>query len=348
MLVYKLALTGITSLTDIVYDGNSSSSKKVCELKTSGGCDVWTAGESLGLLSLFGGEAIESGSHFRLGFGGAESNVAIGVSRMGFASRWTSSLGDDPIGRMIFRELAAEGVTVMSRFDSSRRTGLMIKVPSAGSERRVHYLRSGTPASTLAPLDVDEASIASSRVVHLTGVTPALSPSTRAFTEKVIGVAQAYSVPVSFDLNFRSALWSAEDAARFFNKILPKVSLVSGNPEEFALLIPEKLTLREMAERIQELGPPEVVVKNGELGAGVLDRDSWFELPAIQVEVVDTVGAGDAFMAAYLVEMISGSCIEVRLKAAVRAGARCCTHYGDWEYSLESPAPRHLSESVAP
>ena len=293
--------------------------------------DVWTAGETLGLLTTRDSGPLESGVSLSLGFGGAESNLAIGLARLVLAALWTSALGDDSLGDMVYRELGAQGVHLAVRRDASRGTGMMLKIPNVEGIRKVSYFRKESAASALSVNDVCAQAISLSRLVHLTGITPALSVSARGFITEVIDKARELRVPVCFDLNYREALWCPQEASDFYLQVLPKLDIVSGSPDEFALFISGANGLKDIAQKVSSLGPQEVIVKNGAQGAGVLDHGTWVESPALPTDVVDAVGAGDAFLAGYLAERFRGGDVARRLQIALFAGAQCCAHYGDWE-----------------
>ena len=123
-----------------------------------------------------GGRQLRSGACLPVGIGGAESNVAIGLARLGVQATWISRVGDDAFGALVTRELRGEGATVTAHLDSAAPTGMMVKEHRGGTPWRVRYYRNGSAASRLSPADVDAAAIADADVLHLTGITPALGP----------------------------------------------------------------------------------------------------------------------------------------------------------------------------
>lgn len=161
-----------------------------------------------------------------LGIGGSESNVAIGLQRLGAHAVWCSRLGADSLGQLVEREIRAEGVDVRVTVDPHAPTGPMIKERRTLAAQRVSYYRAGSAASRISPDDIDQELIANAAVVHLSGITPALSAQAADTVRKLVADANAAGVPVSFDLNYRANLWSPEDAAAFYRAILPKVDIV--------------------------------------------------------------------------------------------------------------------------
>jgi 2-dehydro-3-deoxygluconokinase len=296
----------------------------------SGEIDVVTVGETMALLSAMD-ESVTSGASYSLSFGGAESNVAIGLARLGHGVAWISALGNDQFGDMIQREISSEGVQVVTLRDDQRPTGLMVKTLSAGEDRLVRYYRSDSAASALRAEDLPADLIASARILHLTGITPALSTSTREMTLRVALMAREAGVTVSLDINYRPALWSEALAAAVLRELISHCDIVLGSPDELGLLFDHSGTHEQLARRLSEFGPSCVVVKDGERGASMLIDGEWIHQPAFPVDVVDTVGAGDGFVAGFLSELLDGSSPNAQLRTAVVTGALCCTHPGDWQ-----------------
>ncbi len=292
--------------------------------------DVVTVGETMALLSALD-ESVGSGASYSLSFGGAESNVAIGLARLGHSVAWVSALGNDQFGDMIEREISAEGVHVVASRDDHRSTGLMVKTLSAGEDRLVRYYRSDSAASALGADDVPTELITTARVVHLTGITPALSTSTREMSLRVAAMARDAGITVSLDINYRPALWSEALASAVLRELLSHCDIVFGSPEELRLLVDHQGTHEQLARRVSEFGPRCIVVKDGERGASMLIDQEWVFQPAFAVDVVDTVGAGDGFVAGFLSELLRGSSPHAQLQTAVITGALCCTHPGDWQ-----------------
>ncbi len=286
-----------------------------------------TLGETMALF-----RPVESGEGdaYRLSFGGAESNVAIGVARLGGAATWVGRVGDDVAGRRIARELRAEGVHAVVRIDDAAGTGAMMKAESAPGRISVQYWRAGSAGSRLAPDDIDPALLRSSSVLHVTGITPALSESAAAAVDGAVEVARAAGIAVSFDVNHRPSLWRGRDPRALYRRLAASADLVFAGADEAELLVGAG-DEEELVTRIAALGPSVVALKLGERGALVLDGGRMLRRSALPIVPVDTVGAGDAFVAGYLAELLAGSSAEQRLDTAVAAGAFACLGRGDWE-----------------
>lgn len=293
--------------------------------------DVVTVGETMALLRAEQGEQLRSGSTFRLGFGGADSNVAIGLSRFGHRVRWISALGIDPFGDLIESGLLAEGVDVWVTRSEVKKTGLMVKSPSVTAVRQVTFYRAGSAASFMDESFVSSESLSGARILHLTGITPLLSASCKAMVLVAIERAKELGLTVSFDVNYRSALWSAEEARAAYAEIVPKIDIVFGDRFELGLLGGQDNTDGELLAKVSALGPKTVVLKLGEEGATALVAGELYHQPAVKVDVVDTVGAGDAFVAGYLSAVLDGEAVSDAMFRAAFCGAQACTNLGDWE-----------------
>jgi len=155
-------------------------------------------------------EPLESAADFRIDAGGAEANVASHLAALGRRAAWAGAVGDDALGRRLVRQLAERGVDTSGvAFDPGAPTGVYLKDPGAG----VHYYRRGSAASRLGPDFVAELGFDGVRVLHLSGITPALSPSCEALFDALVDAARAAGAAVSFDVNHRAALWPSTDAA---------------------------------------------------------------------------------------------------------------------------------------
>ncbi|MFH9726372.1 sugar kinase [Streptomyces sp. NPDC017254] len=291
-----------------------------------------TLGEAMAVVAATTPGPFATGAPLRLGWAGAEATVAIGVCRLGHPTAWTGRVGEDPAGAMILAGLRAEGVDVSAaRTDPAAPTGLMLRERRTADRLRVGYYRAGLAGSRLAPEDLDEARITGARVLHVTGITPALSDTARAAVEHAVALARAAGVTVSFDVNHRERLWGRAEAAEVLAGILRYADIVFAGPEEAALFVPEEAPER-MARALTRLGPAQAVLKLGARGALVATADGELHIrPAVPVTAVDPVGAGDAFVSGYLAAVLDGAPVEERLHLGALCGAFAVSVPGDWE-----------------
>ena len=205
-------------------------------MSVSAGAEVVVMGETMALFSSRSAGVLRSGAKADFSVGGAESNVAIGLARLGVPVAWIGRVGVDPFGDEIVRVLRGEGVEVLARRDGSRRTGLMVKERRTALHQRVVYYRSDSAGSALSPDDVDDRIVGGARVLHVTGITPALSESATAAVDHAIDAARAAGTTVSLDVNYRSALWSRDAATAALTRLLPSVDILFAGLEEAELL----------------------------------------------------------------------------------------------------------------
>lgn len=287
-------------------------------------------GESMALMSTDSTGLLRHATSLRLGMAGAESNVLIGAARLGASTRWIGRVGDDEFGELIAMTIRGQGVSATIVVDPDAPTGLMFKERRSAQMTRVRYYRAGSAGSRLNPVDIDTDAIASAKVLHLTGITPALSPSARAAVFGAMDEATAAGVLISFDLNFRAALWRESEAAPVLRELVSRADVVFATEDE-ARIICEGDTAATLATRMAALGPTEVVIKRGSAGAVALIEGQPFTAPPEPVTEIDPVGAGDAFAAGYLSEICLDADPVTRLHTASLAGAFAVTVAGDWE-----------------
>jgi 2-dehydro-3-deoxygluconokinase len=272
---------------------------------------------------------------FRRHIAGAESNVAIGVCRLGGSATWISRLGNDELGRAILFRLRGEGVdTSHVVWDAAHRTGVMVREQRAVGPLEVLYYRHHSAASCLSPADIvaAEATIQAAGFLHVTGITPALSESARQATFAAVETARAAGVPVVLDPNIRWKLWGRAEAKRVLCDLAARCDVVLPGADEAEVLTGEAEP-EPAARRLLESGPRLVVVKLGAAGALAVAADGTsLRIPAYPIaRVVDPVGAGDAFAAGFLIGNVRKLALHEALTLAARCGALAVTSPGDVE-----------------
>jgi len=295
---------------------------------------VITLGETMALFVAQEPGPLREATTFRRHIAGAESNVAIGVARLGHTAGWIGCVGDDELGRAVLFRLRGEGVDVShARIDREAATGVFFRERRESGPLEVVYYRRGSAGSRLAPTDLDESYLARARFLHLTGITPALSPSCREAAFRAAELARAHGVTVVLDPNFRRKLWSADEARATLRDLARRCDIMMPGIDEAELLTGH--TDPEQAARdLLALGATLVVIKLGARGSVALqagDAAPTFA-PAIPVaRVVDPVGAGDAFAAGFLVGRLENLDLADALALANRCGAFAITTSGDVE-----------------
>jgi 2-dehydro-3-deoxygluconokinase len=287
---------------------------------------LFTFGETMGAVAADGIGHFAYAKSFSFGIGGAESNVAIAVARLGGKSTWLGRVGADATGALISRRLADAGVRAIAIADNSF-TGLMVRFKRSGEFTHVDYHRAGSAGSRLSPADIPPAELREAGILHVTGITPALSETCRAAVFQSVETALAAGVPVSVDVNYRSKLWSRFDAAPVLRDLVSMADIVFAGPDEAGLFVDGDDHLAGLAK----LGPTEVIVKDGGRGCVALINGERHEVPALAVTVVDPIGAGDAFVGGYLADRLAGAPAGQCLRTAIAAGAFAVTVPGDCE-----------------
>lgn len=272
---------------------------------------VVCVGETMAALAPTPPDSLDSTGELRLSVAGAESNVAMYLADLGRSVCWLSAVGDDAFGRRVCAAVGAAGVDVTGvRTDPERPTGLLVKDP--GRDRtRVHYYRSGSAASALGPDVLDDPRVRSAALVHLTGVTPALSPSCRDLVERALGTPRGERLyAISFDVNHRPALWPDGTAATVLRELADRADIAFVGLDEAQDLWGADL---EPADVRRLLGRPRIlVVKDGARAAHAFAEGGGgggggvCTVPALRTDVVEPVGAGDAFAAGFLAGLLDG------------------------------------------
>lgn len=293
---------------------------------------VITAGETmlLGVPSRPG--LLRHSQSLELKVGGAESNVAIALSRLGIPSGWISCLGDDEAGQLVLDRVRGEGVDTSQVRRLGEYTGLYLR-DTAGTKVRVHYYRAGSAASRMAPGTFDPGYLDGTDFLHLTGITPALSESCADFVRWAAREASARGARISFDVNYRSKLGPAEAARGFVEDLLPELDLLFvGDDEALALWgVCGEGFARELAAAHPSGDAFEVVLKRGERGSSALVGGQFVEEPGFEVPEVDPIGAGDAHVAGYLAGSLWDLDVRERLRLANAMGAYSVMTLGDYE-----------------
>lgn len=292
--------------------------------------EVITLGEALVALVAEGSAAMADVTRFHRHVAGAEANVAVGVARLGHSVAFVGRVGKDGFGTAIVRRLRAEGVDVTGvSVEAASQTGVLVRERRSIGASEVEYYRLGSAGSRLSPTDVEARadSIRTARWLHLTGITPALSATARAAVERAVGLAREGDATVSLDVNLRRKLWADDEASSVLWPLASQVDVVFGDPDELAVLAGGT----NAPNRLSEAGVGTVVVKLGVDGAELHDAAAPLLVePALPVlQVVDEVGAGDAFCAGFIAARLEGLDHRTALGWANACGAAVVSVEGD-------------------
>lgn len=296
--------------------------------------DVVTLGEALVLWAAEQTGPLSEVHSFSQHTAGAETNVAVGLARLGLRVGWVSRLGDDANGHYLRQAFGHAGIdcshvaTVLDGLTATMQKGRV----DDGSDPPIAYQRANSAASQLGPEHLDLPWLASARHLHVTGIFPALSDTTMAATQAAMRHMRAHHKTISFDPNVRPALWPNVAAMRdSLNALAAQADWVLPGLDEGRQLTGCD-TPQDIARFYREAGASQVVVKLGAQGAYVDGPAGCAFVPAFPVtHVVDTVGAGDAFAVGVISALLEGATL---VKAACRGawlGARAVQVRGDCE-----------------
>jgi 2-dehydro-3-deoxygluconokinase len=272
--------------------------------------DVIGFGEAMVRLAPPDFQRLEQARSLNIEVGGAELNTLAGLARLGRSAAWVSRLTDNPLGRLVANRAREAGVaTDHVLFTPDDRVGVYyLEFGAAPRASSVLYDRRDSAAARLAPGMVDwEKVFAGARWFHISGITPALSRSAAAAADEALAAARAAGLRVSLDVNYRSKLWNSEDAGRWFTAAarLSDVLLTNAEdsarffgvrgdtPEEIAGRLGERYGCRAVAFTAREAT---LVWRNG-WTATLWEAGQVYRTRSYEVEIVDRLGAGDAFAA---------------------------------------------------
>lgn len=297
--------------------------------------DVALFGEAMLLLVADRPGPIENAESFHKRTAGAETNVAIGLSRLGLKVGWASRLGTDSMGRALLATMQREGIDCSHVIcDATQRTGFQFKGRvTDGSDPPVEYHRKGSAASHMTPADVDEDWLRSARHLHATGVFAAISATSLQAARKTMQVMREAGRTISFDPNLRPTLWSSTDAMRdAINDLASQADWVLPGLEE-GVLLTDEASPEGIARFYRERGARLVIVKLGSSGAYYdSDTQGTGRVEGFPVEeVVDTVGAGDGFAAGVVSGLLEGKDVIAAVRRGAWIGARAVQVLGDTE-----------------
>lgn len=296
--------------------------------------DVVTFGEAMAMFVAEETGDLAEVERFTRRIAGAETNVAIGLARLGLSVGWVSRLGNDSFGRFIRSTLQGERVDCScAATDPRHPTGFQLKSKTGdGSDPEVEYFRRGSAASHLSIEDFDRDYFLAARHLHVTGVAPALSATTMEFAHHALDVMREAGKSVSFDPNLRPVLWPSQAVMiEQLNRLAAKARWCLPGLAEGALLTGYREP-RDIAAFYLDRGPELVVIKLGADGAYFRSTTEEGFVPAVKVaRVVDTVGAGDGFAAGVISALLEGRSVPEAVARGNRVGAFAIQVAGDMD-----------------
>lgn len=272
---------------------------------------------------------IELASARKPSVGGSELNVAVLAARLGITSRWVSRLPDNALGHMIDDQAREHGVDARVDWPSDGRVGLYFVATGGARISSVLYDRAGSAFSKVTPGSIDWASVfAGARWYHVSGITPALSDGAARVTAESLVAARKAGLTVSYDLNYRSKLWSATQAGAVQEPLMEFVDvLIAG--EEDARVIFGAESAQSLAKQL-DIGAVAITHRDNPCSATIAADGKVYSAPRFEITTVDPIGAGDAFTGGLIVSRLERRSWDEAVRFATATAALKHTIPGDF------------------
>ena len=293
--------------------------------------DVTAFGESMLRMSVSIGQRLELATQLDVHPAGAETNVLAALSQMGRRCGWLSALPDNPLGRLIANQFRMRGIDLSGvLWAQSGRVGTyFIEMAAPPRVTQVIYDRANSCVSQLTPDQVDWDYLLDSRLLHLTGITPALSAGCQTIVREAISRAHAAGIPVSFDINYRQKLWSAADAADVLLPLLERVTLLFCPLADAHLLFGTTGTAENVIKQLAaRTYIKHIILSVGEDSVVAWDGTRIYRQPAHETMIIDPIGAGDALAAGVIHGWLAGDFVR-GLQIGVALAALVLGQFGD-------------------
>ncbi len=292
--------------------------------------DITAFGETMLRLSVPSGDRLTKMRQLDVHAGGAETNVLGALSALGRSCGWVSALPGNDLGQFVLRELAAARIDTRAVALKPGRVGTYyVEFAAAPRAVQVVYDRTDSAVSTLTPDDIDWNYLLDTRVLHLTGITAALSPGCYDVVLEACKRAKAANVTVSFDVNYRSKLWSAEAAREKLGLILKQVDILICGEGDAQTVFGIEGSPESVLEELKDLsGAAHVILTRSDAGSATLVDGELLQVEAGAADMIDRLGAGDAFTAGVIDGFLDGDVTEGMRRGTALAGL-ALTQHGD-------------------
>jgi len=311
--------------------------------------ELVTFGETMLRLSPPRGQRLETEGSLDAQVGGAESNVAAAATALGTKATWLSKLPDSPLGRRVIRSVRGHGVTPAVVWDDSPSARLGTYYLERGADPRetsVVYDRAGSSVTTVNPEELALDIVESASIFHTTGITPALSEAARETTVELLAVAGDAGVTRSFDLNYRSKLWSPAEACECYESLLDEIDLLFAPIRDARNVLGYDDDAESVAYQLAgDYGIETVVVTRGATGSLAYTDQTIVEQGVLESETLDAIGTGDAFVGGVLAELLAGSDIDQALEYGAATASLKRTVEGDVLVTTREEVEAVLDES---
>ena len=291
--------------------------------------DLFTFGETLALFMTTDTDSVITAQNYSMTAAGTEANVAVAAHQLGLKVYFQTKLGPDELGIAVSNKFAEVGLETKHFITCENYTGALVR-NHGGTQPFVNtYLRRCSAGSTFAPADLDEAALAKSKWLHVTGISVAISDTSKSAVIRALDVARANKVGISFDLNYRKKLWDEEIASTTLKSIIKDLDVVSGGVDEYEIIFGSK-DPEENLSRVAALGVKTAIMTAGPGEMRILHEGRRFDFTPTKVKLVDPVGSGDAFISGTISGLIGGLSIEEAIAQGSKCGAAVAATRGDW------------------
>lgn len=296
-------------------------------------CDIYTFGETMALFTTVDTDSVVTATNYSITATGAEANVAVTAYQLGLDVFFQTKLGRDQLGDAIRGKFLEVGLKTDHFIYCDDFTGVLVR-NHGGTQPCINtYLRRCSAGSTFSPTDVDEEVLANSKWFHATGISLAISESSKAAVIHAIEIAQKNKVGISFDLNYRKKLWSEGEASVVLNSIISDIDIVSGGVDEYETIFGSKDPEVNLVN-VAALGVKTVIMTAGPEEIQILHNGKRFNFTPRNVKLVDPVGSGDAFISGTISGLIGGLSIQEAIVQGSKCGAAAASTKSSWALML--------------
>ena len=291
--------------------------------------DLFTFGETLALFMTTDTDSVVTATSYSMTAAGTEANVAVAAHQLGLNVYFQTKLGPDQLGEAVSSKFAEVGLATEHFIRCDNYTGALVR-NHGGTQPFVNtYLRRCSAGSTFSIADIDEQVLANSKWLHVTGISVAISESSKDAVIHAIDIARKNKVGISFDLNYRKKLWDEDVASRTLKAIIKDLDVVSGGVDEYEIIFGSKDPEENLA-MVASLGVKTVIMTSGPDEMRILHDGKRFNFSPQKVKLVDPVGSGDAFISGTISGLIGGVSIEDAIAQGSKCGAAVAATRGDW------------------
>lgn len=291
--------------------------------------DLYTLGEIMGLFLATDTDDVATAEKFDLSVAGAEVNVAVAMTRLGLSATLISRLGTDRLGKNILEKLKQEGLNLSGIKTVDAYTPALVRNRGQENPIDVTYLRKSSAGSTISVEDIHEKDIVTSRWVHMTGISVAISQSSADAVARAMDLARKNNIPISFDINLRRKLWSEAEAAKALRSLIRDVELVVGGVDEYEVVWGSS-NPEENLKLAAAAGVKTAIMTAGDKKMRVLHKAERFDVTPDVVATVDPVGSGDAFVGGTIAGILGGLSMHDAISQGSKCGALVASQLGDW------------------